>query len=210
LTAKAAPVGLGSLASPNPQRQTHMPKKKVISMFEFLRTGSFGGLSNGASIAELKPNFGKPLYEKENEDLTGKWVYEDVDIYTNLETQKVWGFVIWGFRNQDEFGGFPLENKKFRIDPWLLRWQLGLVNTINALKSENLNFLQLPNAPIKGYETLKLESGTEIIFSDDFDLVNGKFIPANPTRLVYDAILNINLKYAVTKLNSHLKNQKQF
>ncbi len=180
-----------------------MPKKKVISMLEFLRTGSFGGLTNGAKITELEQLFGEPIYTKDDEGNTGKWVYEDVDFYVNLEFNVVYGIVIWGFRDKDELGSIPRENKNFRVDPWLLRWQLGLEKTCNALKSENLRFQQLPNVPDEGYETLKLESGTEIIFTCDFDLVDGKYIPAHPTRLVYEAILNINLENAITKFNSH-------
>ncbi len=181
-----------------------MPKKKVISMLEFLRTGSFGGLTDGMKVSDLEPLFGEPIYTKEGDDHTGKWVYDDVDFYVNLELNIVYGIVIWGFRDEDGQGNYPRENKNFRIEPWQLRWQLGLVKTINALKTENLKFQQLPNTPIDSYETLKLESGAEIIFTDDFDLVDGKYIPANPTRLVYDSILNINLKYALTALNSHL------
>ncbi len=180
-----------------------MPKKKVISLLEFLRTGSFGGLTNGARISELTTHFGKPIYTKENENLSGKWVYEDVDFYTNLEREVVYGIVIWGFRDQDELGNKPRENESFRIDPWILRWQLGLDKTFTSLKSENLKFQQLPDTPCTSYESLKLESGTEIIFTDDFDFINGKYVPAEPKRLVYEAILNINLDYGVTAFKTN-------
>ena len=95
-----------------------MPKKKVISMLEFLRTGSFGGISCGVEVSEAKKFLGKPIYVKEYENATQKWVYEDVDFNVNLEIQKIYGIVIWGFRDEDEFGFFPRENKNFRIDPW--------------------------------------------------------------------------------------------
>jgi hypothetical protein len=168
-----------------------MPKKKVISMLEFLKTGTFGGFEIGSSMDDFVLQFGKPLYSKENDDFTGKLVYEDVDIYTFLKSRKVWGIVFWGFRKSDEQGSFPMENKKFRIDPWKLRYEYGLLKTKNALDSESLKFSQIPAHPSTGYETLRLASGIEIILTEEYVKNRSNDSPIN---LVYDAILKLEPK----------------
>jgi hypothetical protein len=175
-----------------------MPKKKVISMLEFLRTGMFGGLAVGADVADLRPTFGKPVYIKENEDFRGKYVYEDVEFFYNMESQKVYGIIIFGFRDKDELGNFPRENKKFRIDPWILRWQSGLLNTRNALNSENLTFQQLPSTPGEGYETFRLKSGVEIIFSEEPEWVDGKIVYLDPPKIVYESIIKTSSEFVTT------------
>jgi hypothetical protein len=164
-----------------------MPKK-IISMLEFLRTGTFGGFKIGLSMDDFIMRFGKPLYHKESDDYTGKLVYEDVDIYTCLKTHKIWGIIFWGFRNSDNQGGFPLENKKFIVEPWKLRYELGLMETKNALDSENLKFIHISGHPGREYETLRLESGVEIVLTEEY-VVNKP--EDQPIRLVYDAIFKI-------------------
>jgi hypothetical protein len=175
-----------------------MPKKKVISMLEFLRTGMFGGLSVGADVADLRPHFGEPVYIKNYRDLTAKWAYEDMEFYVNLELQKVYGIIIAGFQDKDDLGHYPRENKDFKIDPWILRWESGLLNTKNALDSVNLEFLQIPNAPSEGYETFRLKSGTQIIFAEEPDWVDGIQVWTENPRIVIDAIINTSSELAET------------
>lgn len=175
-----------------------MPKKKVISLLEFLQTGMFGGLSVGANVADLRPTFGKPVYVKENEDFRGKYVYEDVKFFYNMESQKVYGIIIFGFRDKDELGNFPRENKEFRIDSWILRWELGVEKTRIALESANLNFQYLPNTPGEGYETLLLESGVEITFSETPEWVDGKSVYLDPPKIVYESIVKTSSEFSHT------------
>ncbi len=175
-----------------------MPKKKVISMLEFLRTGMFGGLAVGADVNDLTRDFGKPIYIKEYKDLTTKWVYEDVDFYVNLELQKVYGIIIWGFRDKDDLGNRPRENKKFLIDPWVLRWESGIAKTQKALESENINFQHLSSTPGEGYETFRLESGVEIVFSEEPEWIDGKQIWTENPKFCYESIFNISNELAKT------------
>jgi hypothetical protein len=172
-----------------------MLKKKIISLLEFLKTGMFGDVLNGAQISTLETSLGAPLYVKEDDDLTSKWVYEDVDFYINNEHQTIWGIMIWGFRAKDDLGNFPMANKMFRIDPWLLRWQSGIGQTHAALKSEGISFRHSLATPTRGYETCYLESGTTISFTEGSEAKDRK------SEFVYDAIFNIDTKYAVTSKN---------
>jgi hypothetical protein len=167
-----------------------MPKKKVVSLLEFLEFGTFGGFELGSSVKDFVSQFGKPLHAKESYE-TGHLIYEDVDIYTDLKTQQVWGVFIWGFRNSDNLGGFPLENKKFRIDPWLLRYELGLEKTKEALDSANLKYKQIPAHLGNEFETLQLTSGTEIVLAEE-NIANSQ--NNRPKNLVYEVIFKFGRK----------------
>jgi hypothetical protein len=155
-----------------------MPNHPRISLLEFLRTGRFGDLGLGMHVSELFPMFGDPTYTKTNKSRRGKWVYKDVEFWINEESQRVYAIWILGFSDTDSLGAFPRINKRYALDPWVLRWSTGLENTLRALKSANLMSQHKLYDQLPSYESLELESGVTIMFRKE----------PEESKLVFDAI----------------------
>jgi hypothetical protein len=161
-----------------------MPKKKVISMLEFLRTGVLGGIACGCTITEVLQRFGKPDYKAVSPYVKHcSWFrYGSLEIWFHEETQIVNRMTLQRFQQRHRSNGLyrnkshtiyrntSPKRRKHRfekaipnisrktIDPWILREGLDVYTLMRFLKTANLEFRHSLNRWTK-VDQLDLDSG---------------------------------------------------
>jgi hypothetical protein len=138
-----------------------MPKKKVISMLEFLRTGTVLGVSVDSNIADVFKVFGKPDYIWQsltpNVSCTGFgdlefWFFNDSKQLNQIK------FRIWDNNNK------PIKICRAKLNPWVICFGLRLEVAKRFLKSAKLEFEQ--TKPSNYINQISLASGVTLLFDD--------------------------------------------
>jgi hypothetical protein len=146
-----------------------MPKKKVISMLEFLRTGVLGGIACGCTITEVLQRFGKSDYEVtyQGGDISS-FRYDSLEIWFNTQTRVVYRITLQRFRNfwkpkstHSFRQGIP-QITRAKVDAWVLRESMDIETVMRFLKTANIKYVQ--NHWHSDVEELELQSGVCLLF----------------------------------------------
>jgi hypothetical protein len=140
-----------------------MPKKKVISILEFLRTGSISGISVDSSIADAYLAFGKPDYAWQSFDpdvLTTIVGFSDLEIWFENKSQRVRQikFKLWEKAK-------PITVRRAKLDPWVIFCGLQLETAKRFFKSANLDFVQTKS--VADIDQIRFQSGVTLLFDPD-------------------------------------------
>jgi hypothetical protein len=157
----------GARFAPARESKKTMPKKKIISMLEFLRTGKSAGITCGCTAEEVVSRLGPPDYESDY-DYIKKLRYNSLEVWFHADTRIVYRLTFQRFRHfrkpkhSHSFQqAIPLVTRA-KVDPWVLREGLGLETAKRLLKTANLEYQQ-SQLPF-GADQLKLESGVCLLF----------------------------------------------
>jgi hypothetical protein len=140
-----------------------MPRRQVISMLEFLRTGKLAGITCGCTAEDVVSTLGKPDYQ------TDSWFrYDSLEVWFFAETRVVYRLTLQRFRNfwkpkhAHSFEQSIPQITRAKVDPWVLRERLGLETIKRFLKTANLEYQQ--SQWKIGTDQLKLASGVCLLF----------------------------------------------
>jgi hypothetical protein len=153
-----------------------MPKKKVISMLEFLRTGSFGGISCGMTLDDFHREFGKAdfVWFPPEFDQIGYTGVDSLEIVFHKATNIICRIKLrWlSFKSKKKYGSFlkithPSHRvpriARAKIDPWVIRENLEVHTFLRFLKSAKLNFFH-SQWRFGQVDQIELESGVILLF----------------------------------------------
>jgi hypothetical protein len=161
-----------------------MPKKKVISMLEFLRTGMFGELSLGSTKNDMLQFLGEPSAwgNSITKDL-GFCIYGDVEFHWWTNTNKIRLIHFDHFSRINDTGEYPRLHKSYELDPWVIRSEANMFDIQNALSKQQIPFSRVNK--LSTWDALILESGCEINFdSEDRDFFGLVGISCNDRSLL--------------------------
>jgi hypothetical protein len=160
-----------------------MPKKKVISMLEFLRTGSFGGISCGMDVAHFVEKFGSPdwvWYSPELPNLGFMGIVESLEIGF-LKDLNIIGMIKINFLSGKGHKRYSRFSKKIhpthrvpyisrvKFNPWIIRDHLDCQTFQRFLMSAQLNYTHTKIYSL-GLDQIEFESGVTLLFdSKDSD-----------------------------------------
>jgi hypothetical protein len=135
-----------------------MSKKKVISILEFLRTGTIFGIAVNASVDDVFGILGRPDYVWASPDVPTATVmgYGDLEFWFHTESKVL---------NRMKFKLWP--NKLFsmrgtKIDPWVIHTRLDIETAKRFLKTARLEYEQ--SVTTIGIMQLDLPSGVTMLF----------------------------------------------
>jgi hypothetical protein len=135
-----------------------MPKK-IISMLEFLRTGTVLGVTVESSVADVFRVFGKPDYTWQSLDPNiSSMGYGDLEFWFWNDSQQLDQIKI----NLNSL--HPISVRRAKLDPWIICFGLPLEIAKRYLKSAKLEF-EL-SKPSKYIDQIQLASGVTLLFDD--------------------------------------------
>jgi hypothetical protein len=140
-----------------------MPKKKVISMLEFLRSGNFGMLGLGASREDMLAYLGEPTdwANTTNNDFDF-CKYGDVEFHWNKDTKRIFLIHMDWFSGEDQIGNRPLLSEPHILNSWLLHQGMDINAAELALEKEFIPFSKKNRMP--GLDVFEFENNCEIYF----------------------------------------------
>ncbi len=158
-----------------------MPKKKIISMLEFLRTGVLGGIACGCTTTEVLRQLGKPDYKAISPvdknwawfryDSLEIWFHEETQIVSRMTLQRFWAthrkngiYQSKGLRKRTHFFEQSVPGiTGATVDPWVLREGLDVYTLMRFLKTANINFRHSQKTWART-DQLNLDSEVNILF----------------------------------------------
>jgi hypothetical protein len=156
-----------------------MPKKKVISMLEFLRTGKLAGLTPGCTTDDVIRVLGKPDYEAHSpDDENTRWFrYDSLEVWFDGQTRVVNRLTLqrfrsfWSPKNSHSFNqGIP-QITRAKIDAWIIRETMDIETIKRFLKTANIEYQQ--NLLKNFIDQIELSSGVCLLFENPEDIRPG-------------------------------------
>lgn len=154
-----------------------MPKKKLISMLEFLRTGVLGGIACGCTITEVLQRFGKPDFTYQPSEISS-FRYGSLEVWFHTEQKIVYRITLHHFWNEYTRSANALKKRthvfkqskpkipRKTIDSWVLRGGMDVFTFSRFLKTAKIEFghSQWWGNKNSAPDQLDLESGVRIFF----------------------------------------------
>jgi hypothetical protein len=163
-----------------------MPKKKVISMLEFLRTGMFGGIACGCTMNDVLRQFGKPDYIYQPDEILS-FTYGSLEIWFHTEQKIVHRITLKRFhlycweknltrentlkRHTHFFKQSKPKIPRKKFNSWVLRGGMDVFTFSRFLKTAKIEFRHSQwwrnkkSAP----DQLNLDSGVRLFFDPPGD-----------------------------------------